>query len=179
MKLNEQIKAKRKLCGYSQEQLADMMGVSRQTVYKWESGTTLPTTENVESLSKLLNYDFSPEYNASISVKLPVTGETAASAEQTAKRPSKKFLVAGIVTGVIWLILSFVTYCMGMMVFSNTEGYMRVSTSSIGKSEFYIFLVLSVASLALTVFFIVKHALSRSKNKKSEVEALERSSVER
>lgn len=41
--------------GYSQEQLAEKMGVSRQAVSKWESGVTLPETEKIILLSDLFN----------------------------------------------------------------------------------------------------------------------------
>lgn len=41
--------------GYSQEQLAEKMGVSRQAVSKWESGVTLPETEKIILLSDLFD----------------------------------------------------------------------------------------------------------------------------
>lgn len=37
--------------GYSQETLAEKLNVSRQAVSKWESGTTLPETDKVITLS--------------------------------------------------------------------------------------------------------------------------------
>ena len=45
----------RKEHGYSQEQLADMLGVSRQAVSKWERGETSPDTDNLIALAKLYN----------------------------------------------------------------------------------------------------------------------------
>lgn len=43
----------RKRHGYSQEELGDKIGVSRQAVSKWESGESSPTIENIIALSKL------------------------------------------------------------------------------------------------------------------------------
>lgn len=40
MKLNEKIAYYRRKRGYSQQALADMMGVSRQSVSKWETGVS-------------------------------------------------------------------------------------------------------------------------------------------
>lgn len=45
----------RKQNGYSQEELADMLNVSRQAVSKWECGESSPDTENLISLSKIYN----------------------------------------------------------------------------------------------------------------------------
>ncbi len=40
MKINEKIMTARKKAGMSQIDLADMMGVSRQSVSKWETGVS-------------------------------------------------------------------------------------------------------------------------------------------
>ena len=40
MKLSEKIIALRRLKGWSQEELAERLGVSRQSVSKWESGVS-------------------------------------------------------------------------------------------------------------------------------------------
>lgn len=44
----------RKQQGYSQEQLAERLGVSRQTIYNWESGTSYPDVEKLMELSNLM-----------------------------------------------------------------------------------------------------------------------------
>lgn len=43
----------RKDKGYSQEQLADLLGVSRQAVSKWERAESSPDTDNLIALAKL------------------------------------------------------------------------------------------------------------------------------
>lgn len=45
----------RKKNGYSQEQLAEAIGVSRQAVSKWERAEASPDTDNLIALSKLYN----------------------------------------------------------------------------------------------------------------------------
>lgn len=47
------LKLYRKKCGFTQEQIAEMLGVSRQAVAKWERGETLPDIENVIALADL------------------------------------------------------------------------------------------------------------------------------
>lgn len=53
MKLEDKLKLLRKQNGYSQEQLADKIGIARQTVSKWENGQTVPELNGLILLSKL------------------------------------------------------------------------------------------------------------------------------
>ncbi|MBP5694466.1 MAG: helix-turn-helix transcriptional regulator [Bacilli bacterium] len=54
-KNGERLTKYRKLNGYSQEALAEKLGVSRQAVSKRETGESAPDTENLIALSKLYN----------------------------------------------------------------------------------------------------------------------------
>ncbi len=45
----------RKTNGYSQEEIAEKLGVSRQAVSKWERGESSPDTDNLIALAKLYN----------------------------------------------------------------------------------------------------------------------------
>lgn len=53
MNIEERIQELRKVKGLSQEQLADVLGVSRQAVSKWESGQSLPEIEKLITMSEL------------------------------------------------------------------------------------------------------------------------------
>lgn len=53
MKLSEKIVQLRKSQGLSQEELAERLGLSRQAVSRWESGTALPDAGNLLQLSRL------------------------------------------------------------------------------------------------------------------------------
>ena len=53
MTLGERIAEKRKENGLSQEALGEELGVSRQSVYKWESGSALPEIEKLIAMSRL------------------------------------------------------------------------------------------------------------------------------
>ena len=52
MTLGERIAEKRKENGLSQEALGEELGVSRQSVYKWESGSALPEIEKLIAMSR-------------------------------------------------------------------------------------------------------------------------------
>ncbi|GEM_PF-3133905 len=53
MSLGERIKEQRKKSGLSQERVAELVGVSRQSVTKWESGQSAPSTENLFKLAEI------------------------------------------------------------------------------------------------------------------------------
>lgn len=55
MKLSEKIIELRKAVGWSQEQLADRLDISRQSVSKWESGTSVPELDKIVKMSDIFN----------------------------------------------------------------------------------------------------------------------------
>ena len=60
MTLGEKIARQRKELNYTQEQLADILGVSRQSIRKWESDIAYPETDKLIELGKL--FDCSMDY---------------------------------------------------------------------------------------------------------------------
>lgn len=53
MTLGEKIKTCRKSVGMSQEKVAELVGVSRQAVTKWEVNQSAPNTENLFKLAEI------------------------------------------------------------------------------------------------------------------------------
>ena len=53
MTFSEKLMDLRRKSGLSQEQLADRLGVTRQSVSKWESGTAMPELVKLISLSDI------------------------------------------------------------------------------------------------------------------------------
>lgn len=53
MSLQDKLKLLRKQNGYSQEELADKMGIARQTISKWENGQAVPELSGLILLSEL------------------------------------------------------------------------------------------------------------------------------
>ena len=60
MTLGEKIARQRRELNYTQEQLADILGVSRQSISKWESDIAYPETDKLIELGKL--FDCSVDY---------------------------------------------------------------------------------------------------------------------
>lgn len=98
MTLGERISNLRKDCGYSQEYVAESLGVSRQAVSKWEKDLSSPDTENLIKLSDLLN----------TSVQFLATGKDfyfpeAKSSPKKKKINIKKLIL--VILGIIALLL--------------------------------------------------------------------------
>ena len=66
MNLSENLKKIRKDNNLSQEQLADKLGVSRQSVSKWESGLAYPEMDKMLQLCKLFNLNIDELLNKDI-----------------------------------------------------------------------------------------------------------------
>lgn len=71
MSVGERITQLRKECGLSQGQLANMMGVTRQAISKWENDQTTPDTLNLIRLSEVFDRDI--EYLATGQVKVDMS----------------------------------------------------------------------------------------------------------
>lgn len=78
MKFYEKLIKLRKQKGISQEELADVLDVSRQSVYKWEAGTNMPDMAKLKEMTKYfkVNFDYllddgieesEPDFEAKIS----------------------------------------------------------------------------------------------------------------
>ncbi|MBO5031782.1 MAG: helix-turn-helix transcriptional regulator [Lachnospiraceae bacterium] len=55
MDLSERLQSLRKKAGYSQEQAAELLGISRQAVSKWESGQGKPDLDHIIKLTEIYN----------------------------------------------------------------------------------------------------------------------------
>lgn len=55
MNLGEQLKKLRESKGFSQEDVAKKIGVTRQAIYKWENDKSYPDIDNLILLSEMYN----------------------------------------------------------------------------------------------------------------------------
>ena len=66
MNLSDNLKRIRKEHNLSQEELAEKLGVSRQSVSKWESGTAFPEMDKVIQICKIFNVNMDDLMNQDI-----------------------------------------------------------------------------------------------------------------
>lgn len=110
MTLGEKIAKQRKELNYTQEQLADILGVSRQSISKWESDIAYPETEKLIELGKifdcsmdyLLKEDVMEKGGAQDSILSEISKKAIT---QENKEKTKKILkIVGIILGVVLAI---------------------------------------------------------------------------
>ena len=110
MTLGEKIAKQRKELNYTQEQLADILGVSRQSISKWESDIVYPETEKLIELGKI--FDCSMDYLLKENVMEKDGAQNSILSEiskkaitQENKEKTKKILkIVGIILGVVLAI---------------------------------------------------------------------------
>ena len=115
MKTGEKIAKLRRDKNISQEALADMLGLSRQSVSKWENGSALPTMENLSRLAKIFDVPVSyllddsrqEERPAKTEAPLPVPG-----------RKNRKFPLRPLAAYVILAVC-----CMAFWVTDRRQSY--------------------------------------------------------
>ena len=98
MKLPDKIIKNRKSNGWSQEDLAEKMNVSRQAISRWENGTALPDSSNILQLSKLFDvtsdYLLNDDYESDNDI--PCLKETNKVLDTQKKNYKKMSLIASI-----------------------------------------------------------------------------------
>lgn len=101
MNLGDNMQTLRRRQGLSQEQLAEKLNVTRQTISKWELNQSSPDLNYLCQLSEI--------YGVSLDALVKGNGETAENAVQVVAKSGKKgrgILIAMVVVSLLLLILS-------------------------------------------------------------------------
>ena len=123
MNFPEKLQKLRKGRGWSQEELANRITVSRQAVSTWELGTAVPDTDNIVQLSELFGVttDYLIKDNLDCDEDIPAVARTAASVRKAEQ--SRQLLIAGIVTLVLGVIIIGVLLTLSQVI----ESYQKVT----------------------------------------------------
>lgn len=94
LQLYGKIQARRKALGLSQEELAQRMGVSRQSVTKWETGLSAPDLDRLVELADTLGVSLDYLLRDQVDLSdLPVEAGDAVSAENIAEERNERLAV--------------------------------------------------------------------------------------
>ena len=109
MKLPDKIIKLRKENGWSQEDLAEKLNVSRQAISRWENGTALPDALNVLQISKLFNvttdYLLNDDYESDSDI--PLVRTATQETEDLFLKKKKLHLISAVafsIATLFWLI---------------------------------------------------------------------------
>ena len=103
MTLDKKLTRLRKREGLSQAEVSEELDVSRQAVTKWETGQSRPSTENLQSLSKLYNVpleyllDDSKELSFNGMTSAEIVGESKSNIKEKRKRVSILIIIGTLV----------------------------------------------------------------------------------
>lgn len=89
MELSQKLKELRKKQGLTQLELAERLFVSRQAISGWEAGTSRPSTENLQSLSRLFNIPLETLLDDTTAEAEPAAAPEKLPAEEQAKEDGK------------------------------------------------------------------------------------------
>ncbi len=116
MKLSDKLIELRKEKGWSQEEFAEKLDVSRQAVSRWENETAQPDAQNILRISKLFNvtsdYLLNDDYEKE--TLIPTINASSEKTEATVQKKKYPYLIAAICF--ITLVVCIIT---GLMVCQN------------------------------------------------------------
>ena len=151
MALSEKLYTLRKKSGLSQEQLAEQLNVSRQAISKWESGTSIPESDKLISISNYFNVslDYLMKEDNAQSKDESQTEKTvsAQAADRTQKSVGFTICIGGIICLIVWGLLSML----------NPSASDRISESSMITIDGNgVFLILSVVAIVVGAVLLLK-----------------------
>ena len=142
MKLSDKIIKLRKVNGWSQEDFAEKMNVSRQAISRWENGTALPDAQNVLQISKLFNvttdYLLNDDYESDSDI--PAVQTAAKETKDLFSKKKRLHLIAAI--------------CFTVSVFCSLIGIVNsINDIQLGLSWFTLALCAGNAAAQFVLFF--------------------------
>ena len=129
MELSKQIKKYRAEANLSQEELADKVFVSRQTISNWELNETSPDLKQAEKLADIFNISMD-ELIGNKNILLEKIDKT----ESNSKLIIKLIKVLGITLGILIFILLCI-FILSMCVYFNSAAFRRLEILLCGLLE--------------------------------------------
>lgn len=162
MIISEKINQLRREHGWSQEELAEKLGVSRQAISKWENGTAMPDIDKVIKLSELygvstdylLHEEYEPKQEVGFTVKtdsvsIDEANEYMDAAEKAAPRTA---------WGVAFCILSAAVLMLCLLLAESIFGSMKEDTAAVlGVCALLVFVAIGVFMLVSTSMKLKKY----------------------
>ena len=147
--LSEKIYTLRRRMGFSQEQLAERIGVSRQAISKWESGQSTPDLDKLLALSQCFGITMDE-----LTGDRPTPGEAGPKAPAPADAPSRTAFRVGVglcLAGVGLLVV------LGLLLLLAPAAAERVSGSSaVTLDGTGLLFLLAAAAMAAGIFLILR-----------------------
>lgn len=160
----EKIFALRKSKGISQEELSELIGVSRQTIYKWETNAVQPTHSNVELLCNVFEVNESYFYNINTQTE-PDNSEITVKTKTDKGRKKTICIIAIIVFSICLLISGLTTFYIGITVFTSNTGDKVWNTRDFDTGQFYLTLTITIICFLVIISTSIVMVVMKKKRK--------------
>lgn len=135
MTLGNKLSKLRKENNYTQEQLASILGVSRQAISKWESDITYPETDKLIRISEL--FDCSLDYLLKSEVKSDNNNNTQEIQENSNNMAvlvdSEKEKFSKVFMGILYLVIAILIFYFGGNIIESIFNIGKEFGKSIGN----------------------------------------------
>ena len=178
MTLCEKLQKLRKARAWTQEELAEQVGVSRQSLSKWESDGALPDTANIILLADLFGVTTDYLLRDGEEVPTPTAPVESAAVPQVIQliQPPKKTPPAMLLTGYILLALGLVIWLglillsmifpvgayVGDVLYTGVPGFLI--TYKLGKLYNGGLMLMMVGAVITAVYLLYQWRLNRRKD---------------
>jgi transcriptional regulator with XRE-family HTH domain len=174
MTLGVRISQLRKATGLSQEELAEMVSVSRQAISKWETDQTMPEIEKVLLLSKT----FSISTDELLGNEAPIKAEISSPQliDIVESNVKKRQLALGWITAVVGLVLLIAEYFSLWVIYYNATRLDLEYPSEIGHysdpmayasiEPFPIIFMITMAIIAIGIGLAIYSYIGKKKLRK-------------
>ena len=160
MDIGRKIQELRKVSGMTQEQLAEKLNISRQTVSKWETSSTLPDLESILKLCRIFHIsldDLLEEEKKLQSKEERITLEDLARINRHSRKITLLFI-----SGLLFLMIAFTIISIILAVRSATLStqyilyrYITVGEYAGSVANYSVLIVLAIIAAAVGVAFMV------------------------
>ena len=170
MEIGNKINQLRKLSGMTQEQLAEKLNVSRQTISKWESDSTSPDLESIVKISRIFHVSLDDL------LKEGEAGVTNKTDEQTTLEDLMKInlhnrkMTLLLISGLIFIMVSILNFAYVIALQSTTLStqYMLYRYIVTGQYEnapidYMRLMIPSIIAAAIGVILFISYTIERRK----------------
>lgn len=153
MKIGQYIYSSRKRKGISQEELASLLDVSRQSISLWETDQTIPTLDKLQAMSKIFEVSLD-ELTGVVPLNSNSSNKELVNKEERLKRKEKNLKIFEIIVIVFSLasVITWYLYGLGLVV-SIISIILNLVSIKIRKKEYTSYLlVICVVFLFASIF---------------------------
>ena len=170
MEIGNKINQLRKLSGMTQEQLAEKLNVSRQTISKWESDSTSPDLESIVKISRIFHVsldDLLKEGEAGVTNK---TDEQITLEDLMKINLHNRKMTLLLISGLIFIMVSILNFAYVIALQSTTLStqYMLYRYIVTGQYEnapidYMRLMIPSIIAAAIGVILFISYTIERRK----------------